>query len=155
MQATQESSFDPWIRKIPWRRAWQPTPVFFPGESNGQRSLAGYSPWECQESDRTEWLTLSIHFVVWNNLQSNCDYQETRYYAKPGGKASLKSLKGPFGIYDFGPEGITGTRLTLSPYKTREVHKRHRITVFKYWMMGNTGLWYTGFLPRGIFWTAE
>ena len=36
---------DPWVRKIPWRRAWQPTPVFLPGESHGQRSLAGYSPW--------------------------------------------------------------------------------------------------------------
>ena len=34
--------FDPWIGKIPWRRAWQPTPVFLPGESDGQRSLAGY-----------------------------------------------------------------------------------------------------------------
>ena len=36
--------FDPWVRKIPWRRAWQPTPVFLPGESHGQRSLVGYSP---------------------------------------------------------------------------------------------------------------
>jgi len=36
--------FDPWVRKIPWRRAQQPTPVFLPGESHGQRSLAGYSP---------------------------------------------------------------------------------------------------------------
>ena len=34
--------FDPWVRKIPWRRAWQPSPVFLPGESHGQRSLAGY-----------------------------------------------------------------------------------------------------------------
>ena len=34
--------FDPWVEKIPWRRAWQPTPVFLPGESQGQRSLAGY-----------------------------------------------------------------------------------------------------------------
>ena len=34
--------FDPWVRKIPWRRKWQPTSVFFPGESHGQRSLAGY-----------------------------------------------------------------------------------------------------------------
>ena len=33
---------DPWVRNIPWRRAWQPTPVFLPGESHGQRSLAGY-----------------------------------------------------------------------------------------------------------------
>ena len=36
--------FDPWVGKIPWRRAWQPTPVFLPGESYGQRSLGGYSP---------------------------------------------------------------------------------------------------------------
>ena len=36
---------DPWVRKIPWRKKWQPTPVFLPGESHGQRSLAGYSPW--------------------------------------------------------------------------------------------------------------
>ena len=35
---------DPWIGKTPWRRAWQPTPVFLPGDSHGQRSLVGYSP---------------------------------------------------------------------------------------------------------------
>jgi len=38
--------FDPWVGKIPWRRAWQPTPVFLPGESQGQGSLACYSPWD-------------------------------------------------------------------------------------------------------------
>ena len=37
--------FDPWVRKIPWRREWLPTPIFLPGEFHGQRSLAGYSPW--------------------------------------------------------------------------------------------------------------
>ena len=37
--------FDPWVGKTPWRRKWQPTPVFLPGESRGQRSLVGYSPW--------------------------------------------------------------------------------------------------------------
>ena len=37
--------FDPWVRKIPWRRKWQPTPVFLPGKSHGQRSLVGYSTW--------------------------------------------------------------------------------------------------------------
>ena len=36
--------FSPWVGKIPWRRAWQPTPVFLPGKSHGQRSLEGYSP---------------------------------------------------------------------------------------------------------------
>ena len=42
--------FDPWVGKIPWRWKWQPTPVFLPGESHGQRSLAGYSPWGHRES---------------------------------------------------------------------------------------------------------
>ena len=37
--------FNPWVRKIIWRRAWPPTPVSLPGEAQGQRSLAGYSPW--------------------------------------------------------------------------------------------------------------
>ena len=46
--------FDPWVRKIPWRRAWQPTPVFLPGESLGQRNLASYSPFCHKESDATE-----------------------------------------------------------------------------------------------------
>ena len=43
--------FDPWVGKIPWRRTWQPIPVFLPGESHGQRSLVGYSPWGRKESE--------------------------------------------------------------------------------------------------------
>ena len=53
--------FDPWVRKTPWRRAWQPTPVLLPRESHGQRSLVGYSPWHRKESDPTE--RLSTHAV--------------------------------------------------------------------------------------------
>ena len=45
---------DPWVGKSPWRRAWQPTPVFLPGESHGQRSLEGYSPRGHKELDTTE-----------------------------------------------------------------------------------------------------
>ena len=44
-------SFDPWVRKIPLRRKWQPTPVFLPGKSHGQRSLVGYSLWGFKELD--------------------------------------------------------------------------------------------------------
>ena len=40
--------FNSWVRKIPWRRRWHPTPVFLPGKFHGQRSLAGYSPWGCR-----------------------------------------------------------------------------------------------------------
>ena len=52
--------FDPWVGKIPWRRAWHstPTPVFLPEESHGQRSLVGYSPWGRKELDTTEQLHL-------------------------------------------------------------------------------------------------
>ena len=46
--------FNPWVWKILWRRAWQPTPVFLPGESHGQRSLVGYSPKGHKEPDMTE-----------------------------------------------------------------------------------------------------
>ena len=46
--------FDLWARKIPWRRKWQLTPVFLPGEPHGQRSLAGYSPWGHKVSDTTD-----------------------------------------------------------------------------------------------------
>ena len=45
--------FDPWVGRISWRRIWQPTPVFLPGKSHGQRSLVGYSPWGCTESNMT------------------------------------------------------------------------------------------------------
>ena len=45
---------NPWVRKIPWRRKWQPFLVFLPGESHGQRSLVGFSPKGRKESDTTE-----------------------------------------------------------------------------------------------------
>ena len=53
-QELQETLVGSWVRKIPQRRKWQPTPVFLPGESHGWRSLAGYSPWGCKESHMTQ-----------------------------------------------------------------------------------------------------
>ena len=55
----KEHRFNPWVRKIPWRRKWQPTPVFLAGKSHGQRSLAGYNPWGGEELDTTE------HKLTW------------------------------------------------------------------------------------------
>ena len=46
--------FDPWVRKIPWRRKWQPTVVFLPRKFLGQRTLVGYRPGCCKESDMCE-----------------------------------------------------------------------------------------------------
>ena len=47
-----ELGFDLWVRKIPWRRVWQPTPVFLPEEFSGQRNLVGYSLWGSQSQTR-------------------------------------------------------------------------------------------------------
>ena len=77
--------FNPWVGKTPWRRAWQPTPVFLPGESHGQRRLVGYSPWGRKESDMTEELTLSLffptsggnHFIMYINIKLLCCLLET------------------------------------------------------------------------------
>ena len=51
---TRRCGSNPWIGKIPWRRTWQPTPAFLPGESHRQRSPAGYGPLGHKELDMTE-----------------------------------------------------------------------------------------------------
>ena len=68
--------FHPWVRKIPWRWAWQLTPTFLPGESHGQRSLVGYSPQGPKESNMTKhvislshmYLYMYKHTCILNNL---------------------------------------------------------------------------------------
>ena len=63
--------FDLWVRRIPCRRKWQPTPVFWPGESHGQRSLVTYSTWCHKKSDTTEWVgthTTSLLIVFLNSI---------------------------------------------------------------------------------------
>ena len=56
--------FNPWVWKVPRRRAWQSTPVFLPGKSYGKSSLPGYSPWFCKELDTNELLTNSFTFYL-------------------------------------------------------------------------------------------
>ena len=58
----QRHVFDPWVGKIHWRRAWQPTPVFLAGESHGQRSLGGCSPYGRIELDTTEACVHTVSF---------------------------------------------------------------------------------------------
>ena len=65
LPARQETRFNPWVGKIPWRRKWQPTPVFLPGKSHGQRSLVGYSPRSRKESDTTEQLHFTSLLIVY------------------------------------------------------------------------------------------
>ena len=65
-------TFDIWVRKIPWRRAWQATPVFLPGEAHGQTEPGRLCPWGCEELDTTEatWHVLGREAPVqpWESL---------------------------------------------------------------------------------------
>ena len=77
MQETRGLSL---VGKIPWRRKWQPTPVFLPGESHGQRSLVGYILWGHKESDTTERLTHTIKSLTEGHLSFTVilsDWNET------------------------------------------------------------------------------
>ena len=56
---SRRCEFDPWVKRTPWRRKWQHTPIFSPGKHQGQRGLAGYSPWCRKESDTTLQLSTS------------------------------------------------------------------------------------------------
>ena len=56
----RRARFNPWMGKFPWRKKWQPPPVFLSGKFLGQRSLVGYNPWSHKESDTTKLLTPSL-----------------------------------------------------------------------------------------------
>ena len=56
--------FNPWVRKIPWSRKWQPTAVFLPGKPHGQSSRVGYSPWGRKESGTTELLSTHMAYSI-------------------------------------------------------------------------------------------
>ena len=72
--------FDPQVRKIPWRRKWQPTPVSLSGKSHGWRSLVGYSPWGHKESDTTKrWHTL---MVLWSTRKGPTPRERKNKWAK-------------------------------------------------------------------------
>ena len=75
-----DTGFNLWVGKIPWRRKWQPTPVFLHGESHGQRSLVGYSPWGGKESDITKRLN-SNNIVSIRSWMSNPSGQNVEVLA--------------------------------------------------------------------------
>ena len=84
--------FNPWVGKIPWRRKWQPTPVFLPGESHGQRSLVGYSPQGHKELDTTEQLhfTKQLHTYITQTKFPVCnmymDFLDSVFFLLPKSK---------------------------------------------------------------------
>ena len=95
--------FNPWVRKIPWGRKWQPTSVFLPGKSHGWRTLAGYSPWDHKESDTTEWLHW-LHkltgfkfksIIVWNYASQIDTWKSSWGWVKRKKKIGSKRVEGP------------------------------------------------------------
>ena len=79
--------FGPWVRKILWRRKWQPAAVFLPGKSHGQRSLVGYSPGGCKELDAAESLStytcthsqeIVVNHLGWPSVINKDSHQRTR-----------------------------------------------------------------------------
>ena len=94
--------FKPWVRKIPWRRKLQPTPVFLPGESHGQRSLEGCSSGGCTELDTTERLSvharsharmnIQVQVYVWIYVFNSLGQQPRSQTAWPNGNYVLAML---------------------------------------------------------------
>ena len=92
LSAVQETWFDPLVGKIPWRRKWQPTPVFLPGESHGPRSLVGYRPWGRKELDTTE--RVQFHFSLFTfNTPWRRKWEPTSVFL-PGKSHGWRSLEG-------------------------------------------------------------
>ena len=91
LPATRRPGFDLWVGKIPWRRIWQPTPIFLPGEFQGWKSLVVYSPRGRKESDTTE----QLHFLSFfpSTLQvmlAFADMVETLIHTKPPVSVSVQ-----------------------------------------------------------------
>ena len=71
--------FDSWVRKIPWSRKWQPTPVFLPEKFDGQRSLVGYSPKGCKKSDMSTHMRQNVHFLAYLQKNTEENFVEVPY----------------------------------------------------------------------------
>ena len=115
---SRRPGFDPWVRKIPWKRKWQPTPVFLPGKSHGQRSLVDYSPRGLKELDMTERLTHTHAFI---NSRTKLPVL-SRYNFSPSPIASrlccfvsgIGCLQKTLCLSSLWPFGVTFTCMTIS-----------------------------------------
>ena len=89
--------FHPWVRKIPWRREWQPTPLFLPGESHGQRNLAGYSP-RCLKRGEHNWGTkqqLHLSSDTFEHTQGRSPLCADSVGESSGTSQTLSHIRGP------------------------------------------------------------
>ena len=95
----------PGVGKIPWRREWQPSPIFLPGKFHGQRSLVSFSPWSCKEWDMTEQLT-QTHIIGYSNIKEKSysirNNRRTKMFAAAKSLQSCPTLCDPI---DSSPPG--------------------------------------------------
>ena len=107
--------FDPWVRRIPWRRKWQPTPVFLPGKSHGQRSLVSYNPWGHKESDTIEWLSTHIHIIsIPSSRRKTAGWISAQY------KGDIKTCLSPWWTVKALQEGINAFQIARRSYWTAQ-----------------------------------
>ena len=119
--------FNPWVKKIPWRREWQPTPVFLPRKSHGQSSLVSYSSWGHKESDTTEQLTNTL-MDIWM-VTDLCHYKQCCVNFLPlagssirwghGGPVRPDRTAGTRRSWDSGPDSVfrAHTHYPLCPFQ--------------------------------------
>ena len=96
MQETQDTQILSLVWNISWSRKWQPTPVFLPGKSNGQRSLADYSLWDHRESDTTERLRTrtaqcGVHYHTLSCIPRGCSGAESHSATKSSAMTTVKN----------------------------------------------------------------
>ena len=91
--------FSPWVRKIPGSRKWKPAPVFLPRKSHGQRSLAGYGPWDCEELDMIEHTHTNTHteycFLTYGPFSDFTKHSINIFYSKSKKKRKCFLLQDP------------------------------------------------------------
>ena len=148
--------FNPWVSKISWRRNWQPTPVFLPGESHGQRSLADYSPQDCKSrtrlsvlysEDRSLCISL-LRFPFGEEIRelskgshtsgqhcfSNCDRSWLQEWALLQVEVQKLLLKKAVRVFKspFSPKCVTRNRRELTPRKDWSGRRSFGVKIWRF-----------------------
>ena len=130
--------FHPWVGKVPWRREWQLTLVLLPGESHGQRSLAGYSPWGLTESDMTE--------VTEHACALGTDPSRWGWVPKGGNRAAESDNKFvTLGLWTLWRKVLI-SRFQYLRFKGKWKRMWNSLQILTVWVSdsGGLGLWYGG-----------
>ena len=138
-----------------WRRKWQPTPAFLPGESHGQRSLVGYCPWGRRESDTTEWLslthsfTLNIGLIRW--LSGNESACQVRRCRRCGFKSWVRKIPWrvkwqPISVFLLGKSHGQRNLVGYSPWVCKESDMTEHLSIHECT---------ASYIKTGIFWPTQ